>query len=163
MKNWLMMIKGKIPEGMNETQMDMFIKDHLFGKVIIDDFETRNLITSAGRRAVISALSNPQKNHNGSIVPRFKILKFGASTSTETPTQFDTSLGRTTSKRVIEQVDPVGDKLIITNFVGTPEMNFNWRKVGLFLSDGTLFSIAQCNEPKTNEVSKTVCWEIVWE
>jgi len=48
----------------------------------------------------------------------------------------------------------------VTNFIGTPEFNFTWRKIGLFLSDGTLFSATSVIEPKTESVAKTVVWEI---
>ena len=163
MKNWIEKLKKRIPAGLSEAQIDDLLKDHLVGKVRIGDFKTQNLITKVGRRAVISALSNPQKNYHGNIIPRFKILRFGASTSIETPTELDTSLGGSTYRRVVEQVDPVGDRLVVTNFIGTPEMNFVWRKVGLFLSDNTLFSIASVIESKTDTVLKTVVWEIEWE
>lgn len=54
----------------------------------------------------------------------------------------------------------MGAKLIVTNFVGQPEMNFNWKKVGLYLANGVLFAVALVDEPKTDQVAKTVVWEI---
>ena len=162
MKEWLDRLKGHLPAGLTSSQLDDWLAKHLVGNVQMDGALTHNLVTTAGRRAIASALANPQKSYLGNIVPRFSILRFGASTSTDPPSQEDTTLGGSYSRRIVEQVDPIGEKLVVTNFVGTPEMNFTWRKVGLYLADDTLFSIAQVIEPKTSEMAKTVIWEISW-
>jgi len=49
---------------------------------------------------------------------------------------------------------------VVTNFIGQPEFNFTWRKVGLLLTDSTVFALCGVYEPKTDQVSKTVVWEI---
>lgn len=159
MDNWFFNLRQHL-KSTNFVDINQELCERLHGKITIGGKTTKNLITNAGIRVLAQALSNPQQIIGKNIVPTFQIYKFGASTSDSIPVPEDVSLGGTTSSRVVEQVDSMGAKLIVTNFVGQPEMNFNWKKVGLYLANGVLFAVALVDEPKTDQVAKTVVWEI---
>ena len=144
----------------NRMELEGYLGSRLRGRVTIDGATTTNMITKAGVKAIVAALCNYTRSSFRQLVPAFQIEKFGASTSTTPPNSNDTTLGGSTSFRVCEQVDSIGTKIVVSNFIGQPEFNFNWGKVGLFLNGGQLFSVATVNESKTANVAKTVVWGI---
>lgn len=147
-------------ENIEKEQLKSWLGSRLKGVVSFDGTRIGNMITNAGISAIVSALCNINRSNSRLVAPIFQIEQFGASTSTTAPNKNDTSLGGSVSYRMCEQVDSVGNKMVVSNFIGQPEFNFNWKKVGLFLATGQLFSIAQVNESKTSQVAKTVVWEI---
>ena len=159
MMEWLEHV-AKACESVERSQLEGWLGARLKGVVSFDGKRIGNMITNAGISAIVSALCNVNRSNSRLVAPIFQIEQFGASTSTVEPNKNDTSLGGSVSYRMCEQVDSVGKKMVVSNFIGQPEFNFNWRKVGLFLATGQLFSIAQVNESKTSQVAKTVVWEI---
>ena len=147
-------------ENIEKEQLESWLGSRLKGLVSFDGTRIGNMITNAGISAIVSALCNANRSNSRLVAPIFQIEQFGASTSPTAPNKNDTSLGGSVSFRMCEQVDSVGNKMVVSNFIGQPEFNFNWKKVGLFLANGQLFSIAQVNESKTSQVAKTVVWEI---
>jgi hypothetical protein len=156
---WLEKLFG-LTANVNRVELEGYLGARLHGRVTIDGVTSSNMITKAGVKAIVSALCNYSRSSFRQLVPAFQIEKFGASTLTTPPKANDTTLGGSTSFRVCEQVDSVGTKMVVSNFIGQPEFNFNWGKVGLFLNGGQLFSVATVNESKTADVAKTVVWEI---
>lgn len=147
-------------ESVERCQLERWLDSRLKGVVSLDGAKVGNLITNAGINAVVSALSNVNRSNSRLVAPIFQIEQFGASTSETVPNKNDKTLGGSVSFRMCEQVDSVGRKIVVSNFIGQPEFNFNWKKVGLFLATGQLFCVAQVNESKTSQVAKTVLWEI---
>jgi hypothetical protein len=162
MMEWIEKIR-EAARGVDQSQLEGWLKGRLRGCVTIDGVETRNMITDAGIKAIVKALFNVNRFQSRVVIPSFQIETFGASTSVTAPNAGDTSLGGSVSFRNVEQVDSVGKKMVVTNFIGQPEFNFTWRKIGLFLATGQLFAVTQVVEPKTSQVAKTVIWEIEFE
>jgi hypothetical protein len=159
MMEWLEHV-AKACESVERHQLESWLSSRLKGVVSFDGTKVCNMITNAGINAIVSALCNVNRANSRLVKPIFQIEQFGASTSVTAPNKNDTTLGGSVSYRMCEQVDSVGKKMVVSNFIGQPEFNFNWKKVGLFLSTGQLFCIAQVNEAKTSQVAKTVLWEI---
>lgn len=136
------------------------LKSRLRGIVTVNGQETRNLITNAGIRKVITSLGRHQMISGGKFAPTFKIHKFAASTNDATPSALDVSLGGSESKRVIEQVDAIGDNLHCTAFIMRQEFNFSWKKIGLYTQDGVLFCVTLLTQTKTSDTSLAVQWAI---
>lgn len=145
---------------LDKRDLAVWLDSRLKGVVSIDGKKVSNMITNAGLNAIVSALCNVNRSNSRLVAPIFQIEQFGASTSITAPNKNDSTLGGSVSYRMCEQVDSVGKKIVVSNFIGQPEFNFNWKKVGLFLATGQLFCIAQVNEAKTSQVAKTVLWEI---
>ncbi|MBP6928771.1 MAG: hypothetical protein KBC24_04265 [Caldisericia bacterium] len=160
MKEWLENIRQAIGEVSGEAGAYFALKGRLHGRVTIGDQTRENTVTDAGIRAIARALCSPVRQSGRTLSPVFRIEWFAASTSATPPTPKDTTLGGSVSLRSVEQVDALGKKLVVTNFIGQPEFNFTWRKVGLLLTDSTVFALCGVYEPKTDQVSKTVVWEI---
>lgn len=162
MDSWIEKLKEAC-QGLEGIDLEKHLKGRLRGKVTIDGISRSNMITDAGIKAIVKALCNVNRLQSRVVIPSFMIETFGASTSTTPPNSGDTTLGGSVSLRNIEQVDGVGKKIVISNFIGQPEFNFTWRKIGLFLTTGQLFAVTQVHEPKTSQVAKTVIWEIEFQ
>lgn len=162
MDSWIEKLKDAC-SGLDGVDLEKHLGSRLKGKVTIDGVSTPNMITDAGIKAIVKALCNVNRLQSRVVIPSFQIETFGASTSTAPPNSGDTTLGGSVSLRNVEQVDGVGRKIVVSNFIGQPEFNFTWRKIGLFLTTGQLFAVTQVHEPKTSQVAKTVIWEIEFQ
>lgn len=150
----------KINENLNIIGTVELILENVFtGKKMVA--KTHNLITTAGKTSMASALRGVTTNNQG-------IITYCAvGSDTTVPDVANTTLGAEISRKLISVSSSSANEVLFETFFSTSEGNGSLREAGLFGDDatsladsGTLFCHTAINRDKTSSETLTIRWTV---